>query len=85
MGKRIHTMNKALAGYIDHINLRRAMLGRPTLDVFDDYAEIQEELNILGSPEVLAGDGEYSSEEVRRRTEEWNDASTELYWMGFSL
>ena len=78
-------MNKALAGYIDHINLRRAILGRPTLDVFDNYSELQEELNILGTPEALSSNGEYSQEEVERRTEEWNDASTELYWMGFSL
>ena len=78
-------MNKSLAGYIDHINLRRAMLGRPTLDVFDNYFELQEELNILGTPEALSANGEYSQKEVERRTEEWNDASTELYWMGFSL
>ena len=78
-------MNKALVGYIDYINHKRSIFGRSPLDVFDDYAELQEELNILGSPEALAGDGEYSSEEVRRRTEEWNEAVTELYWMGFSL
>ena len=78
-------MNKPLAAYIDRINFQRSLFGLGPLDVFDDYAELKEQLDLLGSPEILAADGEYSQEEVERRTQEWNDASTELYWMGFSL
>lgn len=78
-------MNKPLAAYIDRINVQRALFGRAPLDVFDDYVELKGELDLLGSPEILAGDGEYSREEVERRTQEWNDAVTELYWMGVSL
>jgi len=72
-------MNKALANYIDRINIRRSLFGgRPPLDVYDDYVELRTEIEALGSPEILAGDGEYTREETQRRTDEWIDAMVEL-------
>lgn len=69
---------KALTRYTDHINLRRAMLGRAPLDVYNDYVELRAEIEALGSPEILSGDGEYSVEETRQRTNDWIDAMLEL-------
>jgi hypothetical protein len=69
---------KALTRYMDHINLRRAMLGRAPLDVYSDYVELRMEIEALGSPEILSGDGEYPLAESRRRTDEWIDAMREL-------
>jgi len=69
---------KALTHYIDHINLRRAMLGRAPLDAYADYAELRAEIEALGSPEILAGDGEYTRKETEDRTNDWIDAIQEL-------
>ena len=68
----------ALTRYTDHINLRRAMLGRAPLDVYSDYVELRMEIEALGSPEILAGDGEYSRAETEARTNDWIDAMREL-------
>ena len=40
---------KALTRYMDHINLRRAMLGRAPLDVYADYVELRAEIEVLGA------------------------------------
>ena len=69
---------KALTRYMDHINLRRAMLGRTPLDVYADYVELRAEIEALGSPEILGGDGEYSRAETQQRTDNWIDAMREL-------
>ena len=69
----------ALIRYLDSINHRRSLFGRRrVLDLYDDYAEVRIEIEALGSPEILSGDGEYTREETEARTNEWIDAMLAL-------
>ena len=76
---------KALTRYMDYINLRRVMLGRAPLNLYNDYVELRAEIEAMGSPEILGGDGEYSVEETRQRTNDWIDAMLELDRIGEEL
>lgn len=75
----------ALTRYLDEINLRRSLFGRAPLDPYADYWEVRIEVEALGSPEILAGDGEYSRAETQRRTDEWIDAMLALDEIGEEL
>lgn len=75
----------ALDIYLDQINARRALFGLGPLDPYADYVELRTEVEALGSPEILSGDGEYPLEESRRRTDEWLDAMDKLVRIGEEL
>jgi len=69
----------ALTRYMDFINFRRSFVfGQPPLDVYADYVEVRQEVEAMGTPEILSGDGEYSIDVTAHRTNEWLDAITEL-------
>jgi len=78
-------MNRALVNYVDFINYRRSLFGHEPWDVYDNYAELREEIDVLGDPEILSGDGEYSRAETQRRTDDWLDAMAELDRIGQEL
>jgi len=69
---------KALTGYMAQINAHLAIFGEAPLDPYRDYAEVRRAVEVLGSPEILAKDGELTREEVEARTNTWLDAITEL-------
>ena len=69
---------KALVRYMDEINYRRSLFGKAPLDPYADYAEVRIEVEALGDPALLSGDGEYTRAETQRRTDEWLDAMQEL-------
>jgi len=69
---------KALTSYLDFINLKRSLFGEDPLDLYNDFAEVSRTIEILGSPEVLSGNGEYGRAETERRTNNWIDAMYEL-------
>lgn len=76
---------QALTNYLDQINYRRSLFGKAPLDLYADYVEVRTQVEALGSPEILSGDGEYPLEESRRRTDEWLDAMQELKDIGKEL
>ena len=69
---------KELTQYIDQINFKRSLFGASPLDIYSDYVEVSEQIELLGSPEILSMDVELSREEVEQRTNMWLDAMAQL-------
>jgi len=68
----------ALIHYVDNINFRRSLFGAAPLDLYADYAEVSHQIEVLGSPEILSGDGHYTIEETTQNTNVWLDAMSQL-------
>ena len=71
-------MNNALNIYMEQINSKRAIFGKEPLDLHADFDDIYVEVDALGSPEILSGDGELPIDMVEARTQLWNEAMDAL-------